>query len=94
VAAPLSSKSTAFEDLVAPSYTEPGNNGFGVVVLLTLALFIGAGLYFKTIKPRERAIAESAAKLVQTQFVMREKTEKPKPPSRSLKSRTRNPRNP
>jgi Gram-negative bacterial TonB protein C-terminal len=69
----------AFEDLVAPSYTEPGNNGFGVVVLLTLALFIGAGLYFKTIKPRERAIAESAAKLVQTQFVMQEKTEKPKP---------------
>jgi hypothetical protein len=75
-----SHKSAAFEDLVAPSYTQSGNNGFGFVVFLTLALFVGAGLYFKTIKPRERMFSDQTAKLVQTQFVMQDKKEKPKPP--------------
>ncbi|MGB7569018.1 MAG: energy transducer TonB [Chitinivibrionales bacterium] len=77
---PSHSKSAFLEDLVAPNYTRSGNNGFGFVVFLTLALFICAGLYFKTIKPRERALSEPSAKIVQTQFVMEEKKEKPKPP--------------
>jgi outer membrane biosynthesis protein TonB len=80
VATPSPSKSPALEDLVAPSYTESGNNGFGVVVFLTLMLFIGAGFYFKTVKPRERVFSDQTAKLVQTQFVIQDKKEKPKPP--------------
>jgi Periplasmic protein TonB, links inner and outer membranes len=76
----VSEASRNIEDLVAPGYTQSGNGGFGAILVVTLALFICAGLYFKTIKPRERAFPETSAKLVQTQFVMNEKKEKPKPP--------------
>ena len=91
---PSHSKSAFLEDLVAPNYTRSGNNGFGFVVFLTLALFICAGLYFKTIKPRERALSEPSAKIVQTQFVMEEKKEKPKPPKPTQRLKTKNQRSP
>ena len=51
---PFQNGAPAVEDLVAPGYTQPGSGPFGVVLVLTLALFICAGLYFRTIKPRER----------------------------------------
>jgi len=59
---------------------------------LTLALFILSGLYFKTVKPRERVFAENSAKIVQTQFVMNEKEEKPKPPKPKPKAEDEKPK--
>ena len=88
------SQNTTLEDYVAPTYTQSGNNGFGFVVFLTLALFICAGLYFKTIKPRERVLSEPSTKIVQTQFVMEEKKEKPKPPKPKPKIEDEKSRNP
>ena len=84
----------SFEDLIAPSYTQSGDRGFGVVAILTLALFILSGLYFKTVKPRERVFAENSAKIVQTQFVMNEKEEKPKPPKPKPKAEDEKPKEP
>jgi hypothetical protein len=55
------------------------NNGFGLIFTVTLALFIGAGLYLKTIKPLP--VTEDTKRMVQveTRFVVPEQ-KKPEPP--------------
>jgi protein TonB len=54
-------------------------NPFGVIFVLTLALFTGAGLYLTTVKPLPVQYDEKRVTQIKTQFVVTEK-KKPPPP--------------
>jgi outer membrane biosynthesis protein TonB len=59
----------------------PSQSGrFGAIFALTLALFLGAGVYLKTVRqPPAKEFDESKMELIRTQFVIEDK-KKPQPP--------------
>jgi TonB family protein len=67
--------------------TPPSSGGrFGVIFTLTLALFLGAGAYLKTVRPLPvKEFDENKMQMIQTQFLIEEKKKplppKPKPPA-------------
>jgi protein TonB len=66
--------------LVMPPVPAPSGSSFGIIFTLTLALFIGMGLYLKTVKPLPvKEFDETKMEMIRTQFLIAEK-KKPQPP--------------
>jgi TonB family protein len=66
-------------------------NPFGAFFMVTLAVFIGAGMYLKTVKPLEVQRVEKRATLIKTQFVVKEKAKPPKPKPKPVIPKAENP---
>jgi protein TonB len=64
-----------------PPSAPPSQSGlFGVIFALTLAVFLGAGIYLKTVRPLPvKEFDENKMEMIQTQFLIAEK-KKPTPP--------------
>ena len=64
--------------LIMPPVPAPSGGSFGVIFTLTLALFIGMGLYLRTVKPLPvKEFDESKMQMIQTQFLIAEKKKPP-----------------
>jgi outer membrane biosynthesis protein TonB len=74
--------------LIMPPVPTPSGGSFGAIFTLTLALFIGAGLYLKSVKPLPVVeFDEKKMEAIRTQFLIAEqkKPEPPKPKSQPEK---------
>jgi hypothetical protein len=75
---------------IMPPVPAPSGGPFGVIFTLTLALFIGAGLYLKTVRPPPvREFDEKKMEAIRTQFLIAEQ-KKPVPPKPKVQPEKKN----
>ena len=72
--------------LIIPPAPPSSGGRFGVIFTLTLAVFLGGGVYLKTVKPLPvKEFDENKMEMIRTQFLI-EETKKPQPPKPKTQS--------
>jgi periplasmic protein TonB len=82
--------------LLLPPSAPPSSTGpFGVIFALTLAFFLGAGLYLKNVKPLPvKEFDETRTEMIKTQFLVQQQKKPPPPKPKAPSEKKTEPKEP